>query len=212
MARKLLAIDLDKTLVRTNMSFAFGRYLYRQGELPLWKALFCACMYFLHVAHMVSLQTLHGSIFATIFQGRSKSDFHDLVLQFFHDVVPTLLRGSILQEIEAFRKEGAKLMLLSSSPDFLVEKMAEKLFLDDWHGTRYAVDKSGRFCHVGELMSGQRKATMLKPFSSVMEIIAMTDSMADAPLINQASFVIAVAPDKALYKLAKERGWRIIEE
>ena len=41
-------------------------------------------------------------------------------------------------------------------------------------------------------------------------IIAMTDSMLDMPLLEEADEVVAVYPDRRLKSVAAQRGWRIV--
>jgi phosphoserine phosphatase len=62
-------------------------------------------------------------------------------------------------------------------------------------------------------VTGEVKAQIVQEVkkNGGLAIMALTDSMQDAPLLEEAATVVAVFPERRLARLAKERGWRIVE-
>lgn len=206
-----VAFDVDGTLTSSNISFAFGRFLYERGHISLWQALRSALRYAAHRLGLLSVETLHTSIFGILFLGTKKAKIEAEVVRFWDEQWETLVRPSILSELEVFR--GQRIALLSASPDFLVSQIAQRLSLDEWYATEYVTDSEGRYSRIGRIMTGEMKASIAREVkkNTGLAIVALTDSMQDAPLLKEATTVVAVFPEKRLERLAKERGWRIVK-
>ncbi len=208
-----IAVDVDGTLTTSNVSFAFGKFLYRQGMISLWQACVPIVCYAAHAVGLLSLEYLHRRIFRTLFYGRNKAQIERAVDTFLDLQGQQLLRRSISDELALFRRQGARLALLSSSPDFLVEKLAKMLAIQEWAATEYIVDGQGLFSSIGQVVTGAVKADIVKVVKhrDGGRIVAMTDSMVDIPLLEAADEVIAVYPDRRLRRTACKRGWRVVD-
>ena len=207
-----VAVDVDGTLTHSNVSFAFGRFLYRKGVISFAHACMPAFFYLAHSLGCISIERLHRFIFQTLFLGRPKDQIEKCVDVFLDLHGQQLLRPSIREEIAVLRQQGARLALLSSSPDFLVEKVARMLAIQEWVATEYVVDTTGVFASIGRIVTGEVKAQIVREIKrrDGVAIIAMTDSMLDMPLLEEADEVVAVYPDRRLKSVAAQRGWRIV--
>lgn len=207
-----VAVDVDGTLTHSNVSFAFGRFLYRKGVISLFQAFMPALLYGLHRIGLLSIERLHKSIFKILFYRRASTVIEQAVDEFLASSSSFLIRERIKEELALLRKGGAHLALLSSSPDFLVKRVARILAIDEWHATEYVVDESGAFSSIRKVVTGSVKAqiaTEVKKEQGAL-ITAMTDSMCDLPLLEVADQVVAVFPDRKLELCARKRGWRIV--
>lgn len=212
MSVRYIAVDVDGTLTHSNVSFAFGRFLYRKGIVSFFQVFLPALFYAFHVIGWISVERLHRSIFKVLFFGRSKGQTEEAVDEFLAVHGSELIRQSIKNEITSLRKKGDRVALLSSSPDFLVSKVAHLLAIEEWVATEYEVDEKGNFSSIGRIVTGKVKAQIAKAVKSKegLAITAMTDSMLDVPLLEEADEVVAVFPDRKLRQYAKIRGWRIV--
>lgn len=212
MSVRYIAVDVDGTLTHSNVSFAFGRFLYRKGIVSFFQVFLPALFYAIHVIGWISVECLHRSIFNILFFGRSKEQTDEAVDEFLAVHGSELIRQSIKNEITSLRKKGDRVALLSSSPDFLVSKVAHLLAIEEWVATEYEVDEKGNFSSIGRIVTGKVKAQIAKAVKSKegLAITAMTDSMLDVPLLEEADEVVAVFPDRKLRQYAKIRGWRIV--
>jgi HAD superfamily phosphoserine phosphatase-like hydrolase len=206
-----VAVDVDGTLTRSNVSFAFGHFLYGQGRISLCQALRAALRYAVHKLGLLSVQALHTEIFRILFSGQDKHQIDNAVVQFWNEKWEGLVRTSILNELKALH--GQRIALLSASPDFLIRPIAKRLGIQEWYATEYVTDSEGRFQRVGRIVTGTVKAEIARQVKKKdgLAIMALTDSMQDAPLLEEATVVVAVFPERGLARLAKERGWRIVK-
>lgn len=189
------AVDVDGTLVKSNISYLFGKYLYKKKLLSPFSALWMAGLYFLHRIGLVSVRSLHTNIFASLFRNKSKKFFIDQARECFLGA-EFLFRKSVLEDVLKRQERGEKVVLLSASPDFLVSIIAEIVSLPEWHGTEYLVDEKGNFSSLGRIMTGGEKAELVKDAcrDSCARVVAMTDSREDMPLLLLADERVLVHP------------------
>ena len=96
-------------------------------------------------------------------------------------------------------------LILSSSPDFLVEAVAQKLGIKG-KGSSYLRDAQGRISHIETIMNGREKAHALPSAPCTF----FSDSILDLAPLLAATQAVAVRPDRALRHLAQKKGWEII--
>lgn len=113
------------------------------------------------------------------------------------------------------QKRGDYTVILSNSPDFLVEPLAQFFQVDEWGSTQYTVDKEHRLCKIAKLMEGMNKAVYLSELArhfqlSKESITAYSDSYHDLPFLLEAGCPVAVNPDRKLLKIAHLRNWSVI--
>jgi len=126
-----------------------------------------------------------------------------------------MLDPKTVSYLEAARKNGHYISILSSSPSFLVEPIAEKLKVDSWRATEYGRDSSSKLTKIDSLIEGEKKAVIAKELAIKLslnpdEIVVFTDSISDLPLARVAGKVIAVRPDRKFRSICKQEGWKII--
>ena len=211
MSTLFAALDVDGTLTTSNVSFAFGRFLYERGRISWIQALIAAFRYGLHRLGFLSVEALHRGIFASLFLGKERKEVEQEAEHFWDQEWGRLVRPSMLEEVRGLR--GARIALLSSSPDFLIAGAARRLGIGEWYATEYLAGPNGRFQGVGRVVSGKEKAKIVQEVKKKGDnaIMAITDSMLDLPLLEEADIAVVVAPKGKLARLAKERGWRIVE-
>jgi HAD superfamily phosphoserine phosphatase-like hydrolase len=212
MSVKYVAVDVDGTLTHSNVSFAFGRFLYQKGIASFFQVFLPVLYYGIHSLGWLSVEQLHRSIFRVLFSGRKREQIELAVDEFLTLHGNQLIRPSIRKELSLLQQQRCKIALLSSSPDFLVRKVASMLGIEDWAATAYEVDERGFFTGIGRIVTGEVKAQIVKHVKAQegATVLAMTDSMLDMPLLEAADEVVAVFPDRKLRRCAKERGWRIV--
>ncbi len=212
---QLILFDLDNTLLSTNSSFRFGAYLYKHNIFPLSTMLFLVSCYSFHKAGLLTLESLHHTIFKRLFLGRLISNFRTQAVSFIADEFDSLLYRPAIGRLNEAKQAGHHIGILSSSPDFLVELIAQHLSVDRWMGTKYDVDGAGRFSMISELMNGTVKAHHLASLSRQLNIphsaiTAYSDSYLDRPFLEAAGVAVGVNPDKKLRRLCLKNQWKII--
>lgn len=201
--------DLDKTLSIENLSFAFGKFLYRRSFFSFRAMIYLAQTYSLHKLGLLNLKAVHDKSFARIFLGADFPFVQELMEEFLTEKEGFLWRPSILSELQKLQSLGIETILLSSSPSFVVEPAAKRLGFSAFASTLYGKDR------VEYLLTGEEKARFVQEFATQKSLKsihfqAFSDSVLDLPFLESVGVPVAVFPDKKLLKIARERGWKII--
>lgn len=207
--------DLDRTLISSNCSVHFCRYLVSKRILAPSTLLHSALYYFRHTFLDLSLSELHRLVFDRFLQGLELERLEKEVDPFLELYLKKALYLPAYRELLRAQHLGHYTMILSNSPHFLVKKIAHVLGACRWEATEYAVDKEQRLCHIASIMQGEDKSScVLKAAEELgvapMQVTAYSDSIWDLPLLLAAGKAVAVRPDRKLRKLALEHEWKIL--
>lgn len=213
---RLAIFDLDHTLVSTNISFAFGKYLFLKGLMPFSCMLHSCAAYFIHKVFGTSLEKIHNQILSAYLHRLTKESLSFLAAEFVEKELHKLLDQNVVKEMENAAKEGAIVSLCSSSPDFLVKLIAQKLSIEVWFGSCYQFDSGGFLCKIDPVVNGPLKASFIqkvldKEGISKEEIVTYSDSILDLPLFELSGQKVAVNPDRRLKKHCELQNWRILK-
>jgi len=172
-------------------------------------------VYALHKGHMLSLSSLHHAAFGLLFRGCLASSLLPHVDDFLAKHLDRLLYLPAIHRLRKAQAEGHFVAILSSSPDFLVSKIAEKLSVADWHASHYFIDRHQKFSHISLLIEGDEKALLVREYAEKLRIAktriaAYSDSYLDLPFLQSAGIVIGVNPDRRLRRLCLKNCWKII--
>ena len=207
---KLHFFDLDRTLCVKNVSFAFCFYLIKQGIVPVSSLIKTVPLYF----QRPPLEKIHRVVFRHVLEGLFFSDLRDLAETFLDKELEKLLCPKVFPLAEQAKKNGEKIFLLSSSPHYLVEKIARRFCFDLCAGTEYGVDKEGRICEIKSLITGLEKREIASRWAEIenatVKTAAYSDSQDDLPLLEWADTAILVRPSRSFRKIARSQNWTII--
>lgn len=212
---RLNVFDLDHTLLKANSSYRFGAYLYRQRFFS-WPVLaYCLSVYACHQLGMISIPSIHKKIFSLLFKGRAIEDIAYHVEQFLDQELKIMLYHPAIARLQEAQRNGYWTMILSSSPDFLVQPIAARLGVKEWKASLYRKDERGRLIEITEIIEGQGKADyvsfLIKQFNiPSSHVTVYSDSYLDLPLLKLAGNAIGVVPDKFLRRICLENGWEMI--
>jgi HAD superfamily hydrolase (TIGR01490 family) len=117
--------------------------------------------------------------------------------------------------IANLKQQGYCLLAISGSHVELVEHIAKLYGFDDWVGSIYE-RKGGQFTgekYIANKDKGQVLSELIKKHDlSLQDSVAVGDSGSDAAMLDMVEQPIAFNPDKSLYKLARQNGWKIVVE
>jgi HAD superfamily phosphoserine phosphatase-like hydrolase len=134
---------------------------------------------------------------------------------FIRDCVLPNLYFPAFQELRRAQHCGAYTVIMSSSPSFLVRRVAEALNVDEWIATEYHLDSSHRLMEVEQFIDGKAKGHALGALAEkrgvpLERIAAYSDSYRDLPFLRLVGRPVAVNPDPKLYEFCLENQWQII--
>ncbi len=134
--------------------------------------------------------------------------------------VPKLAEG-VLPESRVLLADhaarGDDRIVVSASPQEIVQRVADRLGLEGAVGTRSEI-ADGKFTGrlAGAFCYGEGKVVEVRRLAEergydLATCTAYSDSMSDIPFLECVGTAVAVNPDKELRALAAERGWRVVE-
>jgi HAD superfamily hydrolase (TIGR01490 family) len=213
--RNLTLFDLDHTLLKVNVSFHFGVFLYRHKFLTTNKMLNMLIFYCCHKLGFITLPVLHQRAAGCFFQGKSIEALNDIIAHFLEKEFHRMANPPVVKQLRLAQSKGDYTIILSSSPDFIVRKIAEKFGVDEWAATQYAVSKDRKLGSIDRFMEGKDKAhyTLRKMADLNIpkeRVTGYTDSSLDIPFLEAVGNAVAVNPDKILRKKCQQKGWQIL--
>lgn len=207
--------DLDHTLVGCNSSFSFCTFLHRKKAISTLAMLKAYWFRLKHDLLSIELEQLHSELFKRLLQGLSLEFLESFVESFMSECILDKFYSPAFEELRMAQHSGAYTVIMSSSPSFLVKRVAELLGVDEWLATEYCLDTSNRLVGVQNFIDGKAKADALRELAlkrcvALQDVSAYTDSFRDLPLMQLVGHPVAVNPDSRLRALSLKNKWRSI--
>lgn len=138
------------------------------------------------------------------------------VSDFLDQELASMLNPTMLRCFQCAKNQRHYTVLISSSPEFLVEEIARRLHFHASASTTYGLTSQGEINAVEILMEGETKARYVDSLIETLglpraHITAYSDSHLDIPFLSAVGQPIAVNPDHTLDQHAKRCGWKVIK-
>lgn len=204
--------DLDRTLLSVNSGSGWIRSEYADGHINRWQLLRATVWltrYHLGLAQMDHV--LRDAIAA--YAGVPEADLRERTRRFYERDVRHQIRPGALTALDRHRAAGDRLVLLTTSSNYLSELVAHQLALDHWLCSRFEVDPQGQLTgRAITLCFGPHKVDLAATYATdcgvdLTDCAFYTDSITDAPMLEAVGRPIVVKPDPRLRRLARARGW-----
>lgn len=148
--------------------------------------------------------------------GLKLADIAEIAEAFAKMELEPILDKALLRRLEDHRATGARITLLTGTPDFLTVPLARLVGADGWRSARYAL-YNGVFLAappvehpLGRDKIHAAESLCREAGTSLSEATAYADSIHDLPLMLAVRRAVAVRPDHHLMAEAKGRGWEIM--
>jgi HAD superfamily hydrolase (TIGR01490 family) len=209
--------DLDKTLISRNSATLWIRFELAAGRVSRWQALHAltyVVRYSLGAADMTD--AIRRSVASLV--GQQEAELRARAELFYEQLVRPLYRPGARRALAAHRAAGDRIVLLTSSSNYVSEMVCRELDLDGYVCNRFEVDAAGCYtgrpleplCFgAGKVLLAQRHAEALGV--SLAEASFYTDSLSDLPMLEAVGRPVAVHPDPRLRRVARQRGWEIAD-
>jgi HAD superfamily hydrolase (TIGR01490 family) len=209
--------DLDKTLMEGSSALHFGRAAYRAGmttRRQLAKDVWANLRFRLHGSTDEGSEALRERILDGI-AGTRVTDLARLGPDVLAGVLPLLYR-EVLDEAYAHQDAGRAVYIVTAASQDLAETLASVVALDGGIGMRFEARDgvyTGRAA--GPFTYREGKAQAIRELAEresvdLSQSYAYSDSESDLPMMRAVGHPVAVNPDKALERVAREEGWRIM--
>ena len=148
--------------------------------------------------------------------GRTPDEVEFIVGPFVEDVIEPLIYSDAMHCVAAHRASGDEILIISATPTFLVQAIAERLGIEQVLGT----DLELQYGHYSGKISGiacarEGKVQKLQAWLSAQSLALdgahfYSDSHNDLPLLQHVTHAYAVNPDSQLRQHAQQHGWDIL--
>lgn len=213
---KLALFDLDNTLLAGDSDHAWGEWLCKWGILN--KASYKAKNDEFYQQYLEGkLDIVDYLNFSLAILGQtSVKQLNEWHQQFMKDTIEPMILKKGESLLEEHRKEGHRLIIITSTNDFIVGPIAKRLGVKDLIATECEM-KDGRYTGkiLGTPAFQEGKVTRLNSWLKQHNLnlegsYFYSDSINDLPLLSVVDNPIAVDPDETLKQQANQQNWPII--
>ena len=209
--------DLDKTVIASASMVAFGRRFYDAGMISrrtvlrgLWGQLV-----YLHLGASEEKLTRMRETVLALTRGWDQGRVSAIVEDALTTVVEPIIYAEALELMADHRRAGRRIVIVSASPEEIVNPIGRLLDVDDVLASRSQVDHEGRY--TGEMAFyayGPFKVDAMEDLAARRGIdlaasYAYSDSYTDLPMLEAVGHPVAVNPDRPLAKAARDRGYEV---
>jgi HAD superfamily hydrolase (TIGR01490 family) len=210
--------DLDKTLIQGSSAFQFGRAAYRAGLMgrrQLASDALANVRFRLHGATDEDSLALRDRISASL-AGTRVVDLERLGADVLAGILPRLY-PEMLGIAHEHQDAGRRAYIVTAASQELAEILAQVMALDGAIGSNLSEVVDGVYTGkpTGLFVYRAQKAQAIEQLAaregiSLPDSYAYSDSESDLPMLHVVGHPVAVNPDAALAKIAKQEGWPVL--
>ena len=208
-------VDVDGTLLAETTTYLFARIMRRRGLIR--RSFILRAMYHglqhrfgrLDYGRLISIGLGYIRRVPVIELQRIAYE------NFVEHVQPRLYEG-VVDHLNAVRREGTPLVLVSSSPALVIEPLSIYLGCSDMLTTPVVIER-GRLVGIGSgpPCYGEGKVYWAERWTEARGIamddaVAYADNWSDRGLLERAGRAVVVHPRGRLLRLARQREWQIV--
>lgn len=192
--KKAIIYDFDKTIYSKETSMAFMFFFLKRHRSLIPKFILNLTIILFNIKDLKKVK----NIFFSIFKGMDiENDINLFWEKEMKNIYPYFFK-----EIKENRKDADLLILISASPDFLLEPIYKKLGFDILISTKYS-----NFTLIGKNCKKDEKLKRLNALGSFDVLCFYSDSLSDLPLFNIAKKKISINKGNKVLGLPKKNGW-----
>jgi HAD superfamily hydrolase (TIGR01490 family) len=150
-----------------------------------------------------------------LLRGFTPRQMRELVADALEPVLRPLVYDEPLRLVERHRERGEPSYIVSAALQEVVDAMAEDLGFDGALGTVCEVEDGVYTGRGVRSLHGEHKAAAVRELAleqgyDLTESTAYSDSHTDLPFLEAVGKPVAVNPDRALRRVAADRGWPVL--
>lgn len=209
--------DLDKTIISCSSTLAFGPSFYRHGLISRSDVVRSAVAQLLFRAGGAShdrMEKLRDQV-TQVCRGWPADRVAEIVSRHLHDLIVPRVYAEARALLTQHRTAGQDVIIVSTSGQEMVAPIGALLGADTVIATRMRVmdgfyTGEVEFYAYGEAKAVQVRALAAERGYSLPHCYAYSDSVTDLPMLETVGNPRVVNPDRALRRIAQQRGWPVL--
>jgi HAD superfamily hydrolase (TIGR01490 family) len=210
--------DLDRTLLRRSSALALAGAFRDRGLITRRQLARAALWQLLFVARGADAEAVRRAAEdgLVVLRGFRPADMRQLVAEALEPVLRPLVYREPLALVARHRSAGERVYIVSAALQEIVDAIAADLGFDGALGTLCEVSDGVYTGRSLRALHGRAKADAVRELARREGIdlalsTAYSDSEADRPFLEAAGTPVAVNPDRGLRRIARERGWEVLD-
>ena len=207
--------DLDRTLIDCNSGRLWIASEVRDGRMSYRDAAWGAGWMLAYSIGYADIDEVYGKAVATL-SGEQEDELRRRTHTWFSARVQHRLRPGAAEALARHRARGDRLVLATSSSLYAAEAARDAFGLDDVICTRFEVRDAVFTGRIASSAFGDHKAERAAEWAEGAGVrlgscAFYTDSVSDAALMRRVGRPVAVNPDPRLTRMARARGWEVVD-
>jgi HAD superfamily hydrolase (TIGR01490 family) len=209
--------DLDKTILRRSSTLALAPAFRRHGVITRAQVAKAAFWQLLFVLRGTSRERVRAAAEdgLILLAGFTPAQMQALVAESLEHVLRPLVYGEPLRLVEEHRARDEPTYIVSASLQEIVDVVARDLGFDGALGTICEVEDGVYTGRGVRSLHGEHKAHAVRELAAAEGYdlgasTAYSDSHTDLPFLEAVGRPVVVNPDRALRRVADERGWPVL--
>ena len=216
-ARPAAFFDLDKTIIARSSTLAFSRAFFEGGLITRRSALRSAYAQFIFGrsgADHDQMERMRAYV-SQLCVGWPVDTVRQIVAETLHTIVDPMVYDEAVGLIEEHRAAGRDVVIVSTSGAEVVVPIGEMLGVDHVIATQMVVEDGRYTGEIAFYAFGENKAAAIRELAAergydLAHSYGYSDSETDLPLLEAVGRPSVVNADRALRRVALERGWPVL--
>jgi HAD superfamily hydrolase (TIGR01490 family) len=209
--------DLDKTIIAKSSVLAFGRPFYQNGLLnrrAVLRSAYAQFVFALAGADEDQIERMRAYL-TSMCSGWDVAQVREIVSETLHEIIDPIVYDEAVELIGEHKAAGREVVIVSSSGEEVVAPIGAMLGADHVIATQMLVADGKYTGELGRYAYGPEKAVAIRELAEacgydLQQSYAYSDSATDVPMLETVGHPFAVNADRALRKVATERGWPML--
>jgi len=210
--------DLDKTIIAKSSTLAFSRPFQAGGLInrrAVLRSAYAQFVFALQGADHDQMEKMRAYLSAMC-AGWPVQTVRDIVAETLQEIVAPLVYDEAVRLIRQHQAAGRDVIIVSSSGVEVVEPIGELLGADRVVATEMVVENGRYTGEIAFYAYAEGKADAIRALAEsegydLAASYAYSDSDTDRPMLEAVGHPYAVNPDRALRRIAEERGWPVLK-
>lgn len=211
--KELIIFDVDNTIVNGQSQKLLLSFMRSKKMVGLLYYLRILPWFVLYKMHIVNDPKKIMSFAYTFLKGKRESEVDEIINTFFIETLQKNIFPDAVAQINAFKKSGKEVLLVSNAPDIIIKRIARYLNIDHYLSTRLEII-NGIYTGIltGSPMYGDNKLIAIEKYAktngfSLDKAWVFDDHDSDLCILQAVGHPVVVNATSVLQKIADQKHW-----